>query len=67
MSRDAKKKGRGAGIPVELKKKLAEHFEANGYTRKSRTEAPTLYENLKWVRNEKKTWIEIENNGSKMH
>ena len=38
--------GRGAGIPIEFKKKLAEHFEKNGFTRKSRKEAQTLYESL---------------------
>ena len=38
--------GRGAGIPIEIKKKLAEHFEKNGFTKKSRLEAQTLYESL---------------------
>ena len=37
---------RGTGIPIELKRKLAEHFEKNGFTKKSRMEAQTLYESL---------------------
>ena len=32
--------GRGA-VPLEIKIKLAEHFKANGFTRKSRDDAQT--------------------------
>ena len=35
--------GKGAGIPTDLKIKIARHFEDNGYTKKSRLDAQSLY------------------------
>ena len=38
--------GRGAGIPIDIRIKLAKHFQDNGYNKKSRAAAQKLYEEL---------------------
>ena len=37
--------GRGKGIPIQIKRKIAKHFEENGFNKRSRLEARIIYEN----------------------
>ena len=36
--------GRGKGIPIEIKKKIAEFFNENGFNKKTRKAAREIYE-----------------------
>ena len=37
--------GRGKGIPIEIRRKIAKHFEENGFDEKTRKQAREIYEN----------------------
>ena len=37
---------RGKGIPFHIRKKIAEHFEENGFDKRSRRSAEEIYDEL---------------------
>ena len=38
--------GRGKGIPIEIRRKIAKHFEENGFNKRSKREAREIFENM---------------------
>ena len=38
--------GRGKGIPIQIKRKIAKHFEENGFNKRSKREARKMIEDL---------------------
>ena len=38
--------GRGKGIPIEIKQKIAKHFVENGFNKRSKREAREIFEKM---------------------